>query len=204
MLAFLAVGTEFRPNIGVYWPGYAASGRERCLVRGVAEDDCAVARTEIAPAEAFHIAVSHGKLKHERCGDPFASILSGGERIVPVLHFRQDIAIGAYIARNLPVAGWQLDRGDGPMLVGIIVARPVCEDGLERSEVAPDRNRLEVFVRGTVENSRKLLAGEDGNGFIERNRGYFAEAPDVRCYVANRLFSRLAYAQSLDGGELRV
>ena len=90
------------------------------------------------------------------------------------------------------------------MLVGIIVARPVCEDGLERSEVAPDRNRLEVFVRGIVENSRKLLAGEDGNGFIERNRGYFAEAPDVRCYVANRLFSRLAYAQSLDGGELRV
>ena len=80
------------------------------------------------------------------------------------------------------------------MLVGIIVARPVCEDGLERSEVAPDRNRLEVFVRGIVENSRKLLAGEDGNGFIERNRGYFAEAPDVRCYVANRLFSRLAYA----------
>ena len=81
MLAFLAVGAEFRPNIGVDWPGYAASGRERCLVRGVAEDDCAVARTEIAPAEAFHVAVS----------------------------FRQDIAIGAYIARNLPVAGWQLD-----------------------------------------------------------------------------------------------
>ena len=204
MLPIVAVGAEFRPDVGMDRPSYASAGGEFSLVGCVAENHLAVAHTEIAPAEAFHVAIAHGELEHERGDNPLTVVVTVFERDIPLLDLRELLDVGADIARHLTVVGRQFDLRNLPVQVGVVVANPAGEDALECVQIAPDGDRLQPFASGEVENPRKTLAGEVRDRLLQRNRRHLAEPPDADDEVADCLFSGFPDAQTLNSSEFRV